>query len=155
MELRGSCGGPFLPSVPGGVTERGLCASGEHDGATWVPLHRVVGTVGPTKNGLLTSAEGVLDRDAWRRMGKAPEVPEPLYSCPLAVEGVSAHCPSPQPAPAMQAAVESLGYARVGLPWGPSRSETTEPVRAMALAIDAAQNEAQAFKASGKGEDGW
>ena len=101
-------------------------------------------------------ASEVLDDTAWKRSGHMNEVNVPVYTCPLAVEGVSSHCPSPQPAPAMQAAVEALGFASAGLPWAAERGDTTDGVRGLALTVHGAQNAADAFKArGGELESGW
>lgn len=157
---RGECGGPFLPGVPGGVTPRTLESAGERDGATWVPLHRIIGTGSPQplRDGLWLTYDGLCrtigERHA-RRAG-ADEACVPVYTCPLAVEGVSTLCPAPQPAPALNAAVEALGFARASLPWAAERAQTTEATRALALMVSAAQNAAEAFKAKGgELERGW
>ena len=93
----------------------------------------------------------VMDDRTWRRARHVDDVPEPVYTCPLSTLGVSQHCPAPKPAPALEAAVEALGYAAVGLPWGAPREATTEAVRGIAVETHAAKNHAEAWRAAGKG----
>jgi len=149
-----------MPGVPGGVTARGLSPMGEHDCATFVPLHRIVGpgSPEPMKAGLWPTSSQLGDsigHEHARRAG-VDDACVPVYTCPLASEGVSQHCPSPQPAPALQAAVGALAFARASLPWGSPRERTTEATRAIALGVASAQSAAEAYKAQrGKVESGW